>query len=299
MKKLNTNNTGRMPLWQADLEWIQQAYTGPIEAIIKELGMLSASYSRPFFPVTGCRVSINNGNISMSEGWFWWDGELLPVRALEATSTTGFTNPAVHLSRVSYNDPNGLRNFIQADQSTELVEDVWQDDYIEPSVVERWEDHQPGITILPGAWTLYEFIKRRNEVFESEWITLSGLNNPENMSFKQIGRTVVLRGRVFLKTDGTPVVTGLPVPLVGPAYLITGKKKYVNQAQHIGHNYYDNSVATTEDGELYAWINDEGELIVQQTDGDTDELVNFTGMTYIAAEPYQESLIDMNVIVNL
>ena len=79
MKKLNTNNAGRMPFWQADLDWIQQAYTQPIEDIVKELGMLDASTPRPYFPVTGCRVSLNNGNISMSAGWFWWDGKLLCI----------------------------------------------------------------------------------------------------------------------------------------------------------------------------------------------------------------------------
>lgn len=299
MKKLNTNNTGRMPFWQADLDWIQQAYTRPIEDIIKELGMLNASTPRSFFPVTGCRVSLNNGNISMTEGWFWWDGELLPVRALEITSTSGFTTPVVLLSLVSYNDSSGSRNFIQADQSNELVEDVWQDDYIEPSVVEGSGEQQTGIIILPGALTLYQLIKRRSEDSESDWITISGLSYPESIQYKKIGRMVILSGRVFLKTDTTPVTTGLPAPLGGMANLITGKKKYIQQGQHIGHNYYDNSVATPEDGELYAWINDEGDLIVQQTDGDTDELVNLTGMIYIAAEPYEVDLIDTNVIVNI
>lgn len=293
MKKLNTNNTGRMPLWQADLDWIQQAYTGPIEAIVRELGMLSASYSRPFFPVTGCRVSINNGNISMSAGWFWWDGELLPVRALEATSTTGFTNPAVHLSRVSYNDPNGLRNFIQADQSTELVEDVWQDDYIEPSVVERLEAHQPGVTILPGAWTLYEFIKRRNEVFESEWIQIEGLQYGQSLRYKRIGSTVILQGRLRITTDSTPGATGLPEPLGGSANLITGK--YIGEYEFLHWNFAPKA------GELYAYVDNNGNLVVQQIDHDnsSDDFVFLNGMTYIAAEPYQESLIDMNVIVNI
>lgn len=293
MKKLNTNNTGRMPIWQADLDWIQQAYTGPIEAIIRELGAVGASNSRPFFPVTGCRVSINNGVISMSEGWFWWDGELLPVPALEATSTSGFANPAVHLSLVRHNDPNGSRNFIQADQSTELVEDVWQDDYIEPSVVERSED-LPGLTILPGALTLHELIKRGSEDSEKEWVILSGLTAPEQMAFKQIGRTVVLKGGVFLKNGDTPAATGLPAPLGGRAQLVVGKKQYV-----VPMLQPQNASLNTEDGELYVWVDSDGNLIVQQTDGDADEYVHLTGMTYIAEEPYEAAFIDRNVIVNI
>lgn len=293
MKKLNTNNTGRMPFWQADLDWIQQAYTRPIEDIIKELGMLNASTPRSFFPVTGCRVSLNNGNISMSEGWFWWDGELLPVRALEITSTSEFTTPVVLLSLVSYNDSSGSRNFIQADQSNELVEDVWQDDYIEPSVVEGSGEQQTGIIILPGALTLYEFIKRRNEVFESEWIQIEGLQYGQSLRYKRIGSTVILQGRLRITTDSTPGATGLPEPLGGSANLITGK--YIGEYEFLHWNFAPKA------GELYAYVDNNGNLVVQQIDHDnsSDDFVFLNGMTYIAAEPYQESLIDMNVIVNI
>ena len=278
MKKLNTNNTGRMPLWQADLDWIQQAYTGPIEAIVKELGI-----DDDYFVVTGCQVTHDVNQLSMTAGWMWWDGELLPVRPLEATPTVSIW---LRLIRVTHSDPNGSRNFIKADQSTELVEDVWQDDYIQPVMMTNYSpnDEGAGVYIRTGAPTLAEQI-RKNAVRdgESQWTTISGLADPESLQYKQIGRTVVLKGQVAVRDDATAAATGLPAPLGGKASLVTWK----TLAQFVGTHYNHLLV----DGQLYAYVNSSGNLIVRQTDVETQGvyLVSLDGMTYLADEPYTSS----------
>lgn len=299
MKKLNTNNTGRMPLWQADLDWIQQAYTGPIEAIVRELHP-GQDY---FALITGCNVVKTSQTISMSAGWFFWHEEILPVRALPETDITSFNDAVVHLERVAFSNPDGARNFIHADQSTELVEDVWQDDYIQPTVVERNDSFSTGVHILHGARTLFDEIKARITDSESGWIqSASG-----EMAYKRIGRMVVLRGRpprystIILPGDDDmhtspgyyePVDNGFPEP-VG------------HSVTHIGGNIPDiiqygqaTLVPSIDDKHLrvyivgtnlYCNVRDDNELSLSPPD--------LTGMIYMAEDSYISIPPDMNIIV--
>ena len=217
MKRLNTNNAGRMPLWQADLDWLQQAYTEPIEVLIKELKI----DSRHWTPVTGCKVTKTDQTIAMSAGWFWWDGELLPVRELKAVGTNSFTNPVVHLEKVAFSNPDGARNFIHADLTPVTVTDVWQDDYLQPTIVERSATFTTGVHILPGSQTLVDQLKIRIAGNESEWRS----SELGAISFKRIGRMVVLKGATPGTYMGTPPAIpldgGFPEPLGGKASLFT------------------------------------------------------------------------------
>lgn len=271
MKKLNTNNAGRMPLWQADLDWLQDAFTEPIMALVDELKHNSSTY---MMPITGCKVTKTDVIISMTSGWFWWDGKMLPVRALEPTKIELFTAPVVHLEKVTYCNPNGARNFIHADLTTEAVSDVWQDDYIQPTVVERSGSFTTGVHILPGARTLFDNIKLRTTDSESGWNTIYG-SDPLCVSFKRIGRMVVLRGAVFSQIESTPITLGLPIPLGGWATL---------------HH-------PTSSSDLNLHVNGEGGLTVEAHTGGAPLLVNLTGMMYMAAEPYESIPVDTNVIV--
>lgn len=221
MKKLNTNNTGRMPFWQADLDWIQQAYTEPIEAIIKELGI-----DDDYFVVTGCQVTHDVDQLSMTAGWMWWDGELLPVRPLEATNTVSIW---LHLIRVTHSDPNGSRNFIKADQSTELVEDVWQDDYIQPVMMTHYSpnDEGAGVYIRTGAPTLADLIKARIADAESVWQNTRSENSSDTVQFKRIGKMVVLKGSIAVRNIVPEnYVEGLPAPLSGQVTFSNGTLPY-------------------------------------------------------------------------
>lgn len=284
MKKLNTNNTGRMPLWQADLDWLQQAYTEPIEAIINELARADGAY---MFPVSGCKVVISGGTIAMSAGWFWWNGELLPVRALAATSISGLTNPVVWLRRVTHADPDGSRNFIQADQSAVLVSDVWQDDYLHPEASAYSASHPDGVLLKPGAWTLADRIKKHAAGLDSGWKTFTytdaATGNTTNCKYRQIGQTVVfecLNLQVYpVSPNTTEKVAELPPPLCSTSsYFI-----------HLDRDHY---FYLKPDGSL--WMHH------YETNGDIGEgnylTVNIGNWSYTAAEPYAPT-VDMNVII--
>lgn len=198
MKHINTNHTGRMPLWQADLDWMQKGWAEPMEALIAELGMADG-----YFIITGCSPYMVGNRICMDAGWFWWNGRILPVRRLEPALTNSFDNPVVRLTLVNYNDPRGARQFTLSDLTTQQVGDVWQDDYLTPTVVERSAYFPSGVRLGVGAWTLSDIIANRAAGGESEWIG-------GTMQYKRIGRIVVLRGVV----TNNATFDGMPVPLV-------------------------------------------------------------------------------------
>jgi hypothetical protein len=260
MKKLNINNAGRMPLWQKDLEFIQAGFTDPFEALVGELGM-----TEEYFIITGCSpYKPDSNHIAMGRGWFYYGGRILPVRPLPLTSVTSFTNPVVRLVPVTYADPAGTRDFISADQTVESVADVWRDDYLQPSVVERSAGFVGGVRLGVGAWTLRDIIANRNE---SPWTSgMSGL-----LEFKRIGRMVVLRGYAAdVRSQPVAVDEGFPVPLGGLAMLHTN--------------------AGNEDFLIY--INNQGELICKSTGGWGEPTL--TGMTYMAETLYRAT--DPNTI---
>lgn len=261
MKELNTNKIGRMPFWQADLDWLQAAYTEPLVALVSELGL-----SRDYFIITGCTVTIDGSRMSMSAGWFWYGGRILPVRELLPTSVASLANPMVRLTPVQYANPDGARSFIRADhQSAVRVTDVWIDDYLNPSVVERHAHYTSGVRIGKEAWTLRDILGRNRQECESDWIpTATG-----SLYYKRLGRMVVLRG----VPDGfgpdmyTPVDSGLPAPLGGWAVLT------------IANDPGDLNIRIDGQGKLYCTGSTQGEPLL-------------TGMTYLAETTYIDNDVD-------
>lgn len=264
MKKLNTNNVGRMPLWEADLDWMQAGYTEPITALVAELGL-----SKSYFAITGCvPYKPDIKTLAMPAGWFWWNGQILPVRALQATDVLSFTNPVVRLTKVTYTNPDGARGFIKTDLTTQQVSDVWQDDYLTPTVVERSAAFTAGVRLGIGAWTLRDILLHHNAENESGWIS----GESGDLEFKRVGRMVVLRGiATNVTTTMQAVDTGFPVPISGDAVL------------HLATQPDDLNIRIGSNGQLYCW---------SQTGGQGDPLL--TGMMYMAATPYQET--DPNTI---
>ena len=211
MKKLNTNNAGRMPLWQADLDWMQAGYTEPLTALVKELGL-----SKSYFAIAGCvPYKPDVKRLAMPAGWFWWNGQILPVRELQATDVQAFTNPVVRLTKVTYTNPDGARNFIHPDLSTENISNVWQDDYLAPTVVERSAGFTSGVRLGIGAWTLRDILTHYNAENESDWAFTS--DGSQTLEFKRVGRIVTLRGIV---NEGV-IYTGMPAPIQGETCIST------------------------------------------------------------------------------
>lgn len=263
MKKLNTNNAGRMPLWQADIDFLQEGWQEVITAIVRELGL-----EKKYFVLTGCVPFKPSAKfLQMPAGWVWWNGRILPVMALPATDVTSYANPVVRLASVTQNYiQDGARSFVKADLTTQQVTNVWQDDYLVPTVVERGAAFTSGIRLGIGCWTLKDMLSHSKAEAESEWIATSN----GDLEYKMVGRIVVLRGLVDCENSySIPSTTGLPVPLSGSAVL--------------------NLVVNGE--ELLVRIDNMGRLFAYSSFGAEPTL---SGMMYMAATPYTET--DPNTI---
>lgn len=268
MKKINTNNVGRMPFWQSDLAWIQAGYTEPLEAIVEELG-----FPQSYFPITGCVPSKPNiKTLAMRAGWFWWNGEILPVRALQTTDVLSFTDPVVRLTKVTYFDTNGSRSFIKTDLSSQQVSNVWQDDYLTPEVVERSASFDSGVRLGIGVWTLRDILKRYIGDCESDWRETSN----QYVQYKIAGKFVTIWGALINMSEA---VTGLPQPEVYPLYI------------------WENP----SDTDHYLVITQNGEMVYNNPHNNSIPfsfaLHVMNGFTYLAKNPYI-NYVDPNIIID-
>lgn len=265
MKELNTNSIGRMPLWQKDLDWMQQSYQEMFAALVSELNMDDYEY----FAITGVVPTKSGKWLDAQKGWVWYNGEILPVKSALHVDVSSMTDPVVKLTRVTSYNSDGARNFIKPDMTTHNVTNVWQDDYLQPAVIEREAAIESGeLCIAPGAWTMSEIIAKHADAFESDWIyTHSG-----DLSFKRVGSLVVLNGvATNVRTDTQEVDEGLPAPLGGRAQI---------------------KVADSQN-DMSIWVDNLGKLHCYSQGGQGEPIL--TGLMYMAATSYTAN--DPNVII--
>lgn len=184
MKKLNINSIGRMPFLQKDLEFMTEDITRFIEDVALELGMKTK-----YFIITGCQITIKGNNLSMTPGWAYYNGEILPVRGLDNVDVSSIIGEKyVKLTKVNYCNPDGARKFKKTDETEELVTDVWQDNYLNPVVSGGYLISEFAIKQNP--WTLKEYI-RKGVNDDSGW------NVDDIVSWRKIGNIVFLSGYHF------------------------------------------------------------------------------------------------------
>ena len=97
MKKLNLTPGTRIPLWGKDILFMQDSEREAFAAVLNGLVL-----DRQNYLVCGCDITVNDNThkVSMTSGWCFYQGELLPVKALQATSFTG-NRPLVKLTKVT------------------------------------------------------------------------------------------------------------------------------------------------------------------------------------------------------
>lgn len=208
MKNLNIPPSSRMPFWWRDLEYMMKSSSEVFEAILEGLSLGTKD-----FIISGCAVTVTNSKVSMTGGWCYYGGEILPVLPLPPTSYTG--NPIIKFTKVTRYDHDGDRTITLSGSTG--VSQVYRDDCLQPSLVSSGDDYR--LAIGRGAWNLGERVaaaarQADSGVVDAE-LMFSGLGS---VRYRQVGGVVQLYGSLFndsLTGFSGVVARGLPRPAAG------------------------------------------------------------------------------------
>lgn len=206
MKKLNLRKDSIIPFWMKDLEYLQQGCAEALTAISQGL-----SFGKKNFIISGCRITDNGTKISMTSGWCYYEGEILPVSELPATSYNTGSPPKIKFTRTERYDPTGDRIISMSGNSG--MTQVYIDCYLEPSIAN--DRDQYTLAISEGAWDLGERIanaaKAADVTVQLKLNTYLG-----RIQYRRIGGVVQLMGSVRNDIIGGgingTISSGLPRP---------------------------------------------------------------------------------------
>ncbi len=210
MKKLNISNVGRMPLLQKDLEFMTEDYRTFLQDMIGMLG-----FDNDCFIISGCRINDSDGKLSMTSGWAYYQGEILPVKELKEGNIQSQNNIYVKLNKKTHFDPSGSRMFQKYDGSSTYIQNIWQDNYLNPEVV--YSAESPGFYIQKDPWTLLERIQQATTIHDSGWQKVQLKKEGEGFLFYRcLGNMVYLFGSWISSAESEPednvVLCNLPAP---------------------------------------------------------------------------------------
>lgn len=207
MKQLNfPTQQSKTPLWTNDLKYLYGGISEAFGSILKGLGLEQSD-----FIISGCKITDDGSKLSMSAGWCYYDGEILPVRAMPATLYSG--NPKIKLTKTTNYDPAGSR-IISIANAIGTVQ-LYKDDYLHPSLIEGQIQGTYRLAISKGAWDLGERIVNASKIVDSGVVNVE---NVGNIRYRMIGGVVQLYGNIRQDAIGSGwhgvVATGLPQPAV-------------------------------------------------------------------------------------
>lgn len=208
MKKLDFTAGSIAPLWQKDLDFMQNGVAEAFAALLRGLELGADNYL-----VCGCSITVNTSTskVSMTAGWCFYDGELLPVKAMPATSFTG-SKPKIKLSKTIAYNPEGDR-IVSLEGQTGAAQ-MWKDCYLEPSVAGNNDKYT--LALSEGAWTLAERISEMSRTTDTGIVPANITFGIGSISYRRVGGTVQLLGSVVNDATGAAVsgkiASGLPRP---------------------------------------------------------------------------------------
>lgn len=208
MKNLTTYATGRMPIWQRDFAYMQEAPKEVLLALINELGL-----GKTNFLISGCTITISGGSVSMTTGWAYFEGDILPVRAIESTIFSG--TPLVKLTKVEHYE--GQKAFDVGGSA--VNRDAYQNDYLKGTLLPITTAENYTFGIRQGAWTLAQRLQKNVSLPESNFTETQGIYG-QTIFYKKCGKFVQLKGQAFNDAIGSTftnvtVAINLPVPAAG------------------------------------------------------------------------------------
>lgn len=194
MKRLITyNDNSYMPLWQTDLKFVQDNMIQVLTQLAKTF-----AFEREMFIVSGCELTDEGSDYSVTEGLVMINGELLYVPAQTISSSFVF---APYISKFEYLNPGGEKQFIK-DLATEF-RNTWDDNY---GKLHAQPDPEPlpNRLYLANAKTITDMIiEKAGEqlLTDTGWINLTLINGWD--ADQATPQYRVLNGQVFLRGDIT------------------------------------------------------------------------------------------------
>lgn len=236
MKKLKFEEGAVTPLWLKDLEYMQEGFEETVKAVIEGL-----SLGKKDVLVSGCKITLKNSKISMTSGWCYYDGEILPVKALEETACRQ-ASPKIYFTKKTERDPSGNRIINKEDGM--LTCEPYFNEYLEPQIVPTGTNVTYKLAISQGAWCLGERIIKTDRYVDTGVVELTiddeSIDRYSTLKYRQIGGVVQLYGNISSINGVTGnIAGGLPCP---------AEKVNVKIADHEGNNNID--VTVTIDGVL-------------------------------------------------
>lgn len=188
MKKLNITEDSLMPFWMKDLDYMQQGFAEAIGSVIEGLGLGDKDML-----ISGCDVKYSNGKVSMTTGWCYYEGEILKVDAM-AETTCSVTKPLVRLEKKRRSDSSGNRQIVCSGET--LMSDVYEEWYLEPSLVDDRDLIGYRLAIGEGAWRLGERIMHMSKAMDSGLKKIVVDHYIGRAEYRMIGGVVQLYGYV-------------------------------------------------------------------------------------------------------
>lgn len=209
MKKLNITQGSRTPFWMRDLEYITAASSEVFAAMLKGLSLEARD-----FVISGCRITETGSKVSMTGGWCYYGGEVLPVLPLPPTTYSG-TDPRIKFTKVTRYDHEGDR--VIELEGVSGMSQIYSDDCLQPSLVSSGDSYR--LAIGRGAWNLGERIANAARHVDSGVVEAElAFGGTGLVRYRQAGGIVQLYGSLFndsLTGFSGVVARGLPQPAVG------------------------------------------------------------------------------------
>lgn len=209
MKKLNITQGSRMPFWMRDLEYITAASSEVFAAILEGLSLDARD-----FVISGCKITETGSKVSMTGGWCYYDGEVLPVLSLPPTTYSG-ANPKIKFTKVTRYDHTGDR--IIELEGVSGMSQIYSDDCLQPSLASGADVYR--LAIGRGAWNLGERVANAARQVDSGVVEAElAFGGTGLVRYRQAGGVVQLYGSLFndsLTGFSGVVARGLPQPAVG------------------------------------------------------------------------------------
>lgn len=236
MKKLLSIRNSLLPIWQKDMDFLQQGVAESFASFLQSFG-----FGKERYIISGCGITDTGRRISMQPGWAFWEGEILPVRSLPVTDHDS-GSVKIKLTRQTGYNPDGVKTVTAGNIVSNV--NTYQDDYLNPEVIEESLTTQSyDLAIEEGFWDIATRIKHHAQILDTGIRPLSSQYG--DVSYRRIGGVVQLFGSLFADATGgfvNEIVAGLPRPSVELLFPCVSS---------VGGNALDGNMLLTPSGKLY------------------------------------------------